>query len=423
MAPDPIPDGAPSRPRVVVIGGGFGGLEATRALAKAPVDVCLIDRRNHHLFQPLLYQVATAALSPSEIAWPIRYLFRRQTNVRVLMAEALGIDLAARRVTTSQGEIAYDQLVVATGATHSYFGHPEWAVCAPGLKSLEDATAIRRRVLGAFERAEASGQSEGGLLTFVIVGGGPTGVEMAGAVAELARDALRHDFRDIDPKMSRIILIEAGPRILPALPEDLAAYARHRLEAIGVEVMTATRVIGCDPTGVDLEGGRIAAANLIWAAGVAASPIAANLPAPHDPAGRTLVGPDLSLPDHPEVFVIGDAAGLRQANGKAVPGIAPAAKQAGKYVGRLITARAQGRPALGPFHYLHAGDLATIGRSAAIVKLGPVRLTGFPAWLFWGVAHVYFLIGVRNRIAVALDWGWSWITRQRSVRLIINEAR
>lgn len=411
------------RPRVVVLGAGFGGMEAVRALARAPAEVILVDRRNHHLFQPLLYQVATAALSPAEIAWPIRHLFRREKNIRVVMARALSVDLAARRVKTTGGEVAYDQLIVATGAAHSYFGKPEWEAFAPGLKTLEDATAIRRRVLSAFEKAECAPVGEQArLLTFVIVGGGPTGVEMAGAVAELARDALKRDFRRIDPRFARVLLLEAGPRILPTFPEHLAAYAQRVLQAMQVEVRTGAKVIDCDANGVALEDGRIEAETLIWAAGVAASEVAAELPCEHDRAGRAKVTPDLSLPGHPEVFVIGDAAAVTDAKGAPVPGIAPAAKQQGKYVARVIRARLEGRSAPPPFRYRHAGDLATIGRSAAIVKFDSLTLKGFVGWVFWSIAHVYFLIGLRNRIVVALEWSWSWITRQRAARLIVAEG-
>ena len=409
------------RPRVVIVGGGFGGLAAARELANAPVDVTVLDRRNYHLFQPLLYQVATAALSPSEIAWPIRHLLRRQANARVLLAEATGVDLAAGCVRTTAGDQPYDYLVVATGAAHSYFGHPEWADWAPGLKSIEDATAIRRRVLGAFERAENAVAAEReGLLTFVIVGGGPTGVEMAGAVAELARDALARDFRHVDPREAKVVLVEAGERILAAFPESLAAYATRVLERLGVTVMTRTAVTGCGPEGVELGERRLASSTVIWAAGVAASPLAADLSGPHDRAGRSVVEEDLSLQGHPNVFVVGDAASMKGSAGVPAPGIAPAAKQAGRHAALVIEARVAGRPAPGAFRYRHAGDLATIGRSAAVVRFDGLRLTGWLGWVFWGLAHIYFLIGLRNRVAVALDWSWSWLTRQRHVRLIIG---
>ncbi len=409
------------RPQVVIVGGGFGGLAAARELADAPVDVTVLDRRNYHLFQPLLYQVATAALSPSEIAWPIRHLLRRQANARVVLAEATGVDLEAGCVRTTAGDQPFDYLVVATGAAHSYFGRPDWADCAPGLKSIEDATAIRRRVLSAFEKAENMPAGErDALLTFVIVGGGPTGVEMAGAVAELARDALARDFRHVDPREAKVVLVEAGERILAAFPEDLAAYATRMLERLGVTVMTRTAVTDCRPNGVELGERHLASNTIIWAAGVAASPLAADLAGSHDRAGRAVVLGDLSLEGHPNVFVVGDAAAMKGPGGAPVPGIAPAAKQAGRHAARVIEARIAGRPEPGAFHYRHAGDLATIGRSAAVVRFDRFRLTGWLGWVFWGLAHIYFLIGLRNRVAVALDWSWSWLTRQRHVRLIIG---
>ena len=408
------------KPRVVIVGGGFGGLEAARALAKADCQITLIDQRNYHLFQPLLYQVATAALSPSEIAWPLRHVLTRQANVRVVMTRAAGVDLDARSVTTEAGTFAYDHLIIATGSTHSYFGKPQWESAAPGLKSLEDATELRRRVLSAFERAEtAAPEQRAALLTFVVVGGGATGVEMAGAVAELARDALSRDFRQIDPGQARVLLVEGGPRVLPALSPDLSAYAEDALEDLGVEVRTSAMVTDLDTHGVDLGDTRVEAATIIWAAGVAASPLAAGLAVEHDRAGRVKVAPDLSVPGHPEVFVVGDAAAMAS-NGKPVPGIAPAAKQAGKHAARQIAERLAGRPGQAPFRYAHAGDLATIGRHAAAVQIRKVKLTGFVGWVFWGVAHVYFLIGLRNRIAVAFDWAWSWLTRQRNIRLIVQ---
>ncbi|WP_374452492.1 NAD(P)/FAD-dependent oxidoreductase [Phenylobacterium sp.] len=408
------------KPRVVIVGGGFGGLEAARALARAECQITLIDQRNYHLFQPLLYQVATAALSPSEIAWPLRHVLTQQANVRVVMTGAAGVDLDARSVSTEAGTFAYDHLIIATGATHSYFGKPQWESAAPGLKSLEDATELRRRVLSAFERAEtAAPEQRAALLTFVVVGGGATGVEMAGAVAELARDALSRDFRQIDPGQARVLLVEGGPRVLPALSPDLSAYAEDALEDLGVEVRTSAMVTDLDTHGVDLGDTRVEAATIIWAAGVAASPLAAGLAVEHDRAGRVKVAPDLSVPGHPEVFVVGDAAAMAS-NGKPVPGIAPAAKQAGKHAARQIAERLAGRPGQAPFRYAHAGDLATIGRHAAAVQIGQVKLTGFVGWVFWGLAHVYFLIGLRNRIAVAFDWAWSWLTRQRNIRLIVQ---
>jgi len=410
---------AENRPRVVIVGAGFGGLEAAKALSRASVDVTILDRQNHHCFQPLLYQVATAALSPAEVAWPIRHILRGQRNATVLMAEVKGVDVAGRRVLTDAGPFAYDYLVLATGATHSYFGHYDWAKYAPGLKYIEDALRIRRAMLIAFEKAELANDDaeRRRLLAFVIVGGGATGVEMAGAIAEIARLTLARDFRRIDPSTARIILIEAGPRILPALPEDLSSYARHALERMGVEVMTATRVTQCDARGVDLEQGRIDASTIVWAAGVVASPAAAWLGAAHDRAGRVTVGPDLSVPGQPEIFVIGDTAAVQDKSGRAIPGIAPAAKQMGRYVGKLVAARVAGK-ALPPFRYRHMGDLATIGRRAAIVNLHGLRLKGFVGWLFWGVAHIYFLIGLKNRFIVAFTWLWDYVTFHRGARLI-----
>ncbi|HUI96938.1 MAG TPA: NAD(P)/FAD-dependent oxidoreductase, partial [Xanthobacteraceae bacterium] len=367
------------RPRVVIVGAGFGGIEAGKALARAPVDVWIIDRQNHHCFQPLLYQVATAALSPADVAWPIRHILRRQANATVLMAEVRAIDTARRMVRTDSVEVAYDDLVIATGATHSYFGHDEWAEVAPGLKRIEDATRIRRRILIAFERAElvVEETERRRLLTFVIVGAGATGVEMAGAIAEVARQTLAKDFRHIDPRTARIVLIEAGPRIMPTFPENLSDYVQTSLVRKGVELMTGTRVTQCDARGVDIEHGRIDAATIIWAAGVIASPAASWLGAAHDRAGRVEVGPDLSVPGHADIFVIGDAAAIAGPDGRPVPGIAPAAKQMGRHVGRLIAARLAGRPAPPPFRYRHEGDLATVGYGAAVVKRGRLELTGF----------------------------------------------
>jgi NADH:ubiquinone reductase (H+-translocating) len=411
---------SPRRPKVVIVGAGFGGLEAAKALNRVAVDVIVIDRQNHHCFQPLLYQVATAALSPAEIAWPIRHILRQQRNATVLMAEVNGIDLAGRLVQTGAGPISYDYLVIATGATHSYFGHDDWIDFAPGLKRIEDATRIRRSILLAFEHAELAHDDAEcqRLLTFVIVGGGATGVEMAGAIAEIARQTLAKDFRRIDPRSSRIILLEAGPRVLPTLPEDLSAYAERTLARMGVDVRTSTRVTNCDRRGVDLDRGRIDASTIIWAAGVVASPAAHWLGAEHDYAGRVLVRPDLSVPNHPEVFVIGDAAGVHDQTGAMVPGVAPAAKQMGRYVGRVIAARVDDTPSPPPFRYRSLGDLATIGRRAAVVNFGYLRLKGFVGWLFWSLVHIYFLIGVKNRFIVAFTWLWDYLTFHRGARLI-----
>ena len=407
------------RPKVVIVGAGFGGLEAAKALARAPVDVTIVDRENHHCFQPLLYQVATAALSPAEVAWPIRHILRRQKNATVLMAEVIGVDTAGRRVLIGSAAIPYDTLIIATGATHSYFGHDAWATFAPGLKRIEDATRIRRRILLAFEQAELTDDEaeRRRLLTFVIVGGGATGVEMAGAIAEIARHTIANDFRRIDPRSACIILVEAGPRVLSTLPEKLSNYALRALTRMGVDIRVDTRVTGCDARGVDLEQGRIEASTIIWAAGVVASPAARWLDAEHDRAGRIVVGPDLSLPGHPEVLVIGDTAAARDEKGEPLPGVAPAAKQMGRYAAKLVKARLAGT-ALPPFRYRHLGDFATIGRRAAVVKIGRVHITGILGWLIWSVAHIYFLIGLRYRFVVAFNWLWDYLTFQRSARLI-----
>ena len=408
--------------RVVIVGAGFGGLECAKALRRAPVDVTVIDRENHHCFQPLLYQVATAALSPADIAWPIRHILRPQRNATVLMEEVRGVSPERKCVQTQFGEIPYDYLVIATGSTHSYFGHDDWSRFAPGLKRIEDGTRIRRSILIAFERAEVMTDEDQRrrLLTFVIVGGGATGVEMAGAIADVARQTLAADFRRIDPRSARIILIEAGPRLLPTFPASLSDYALKTLTRVGVEVRTGTLVTKCDADGVDLKDGRIDAGTVIWAAGVTASPAMRWLNAEGDRAGRVKVNSDLSLPGHPEIFVVGDTAAVTDKNGHSVPGIAPAAKQMGTYVGKLISARVAGREWNKPFKYMHLGDLATIGRRAAVVKLGPLELKGFIGWVFWSVAHIYFLIGLRNRFVVAFNWFWDYVTFQRGARLITD---
>ncbi len=412
-----------TQPHVVIVGAGFGGLEAAKALARAPVAVTLVDRINHHCFQPLLYQVATAALSPADVAWPIRHILRRQRNATVLMTEVTGVDKAARSVQTSAGSISFDYLIAATGSTHSYFGNDQWFAFAPGLKRIEDATRIRRSILSAFEYAElANDESERArLLTFVIVGGGATGVEMAGAIAEIARKTLALDFRNIDPRTARIVLIEAGPKLLPSFSPRHSHYAEEALARMGVEIMTNTRLLNCDPRGVDLDRGRIDAGALIWAAGVVASPAAHWLGAATDGSGRAVVEPDLSLPGWPNIFVIGDTAAVLDRNGQQLPGLAPVAKQMGRYVGRLICDRLAGR-SRPPFRYRSRGALATIGRRAAVVELGPLQLQGFVGWLFWSVAHIYFLIGIRNRFIVALTWLWSYLTFQRGARLITDVA-
>jgi NADH dehydrogenase len=410
------------QPKVVIIGAGFGGLQTAETLRHAPVDITVIDRHNYHCFQPLLYQVATAALSPAEIAWPIRYILRRQKNATVFMAEVTSIDAPGRVVATQAGQFPFDFLVVATGATDSYFGHDDWAVFAPSLKSIEDATRIRRRILSAFEQAELTEDESKRrqFLTFVIVGGGPTGVEMAGAIAEIARQTLARDFRRIDPRTSRIILIEAGPRLLPTFSEKHSNYARRSLTAMGVDVMTSSPVMRCDAHGVELANGkRVDAGTIIWAAGVVASGASSWLSVEHDRAGRVIVRPDLSLPGYDYIFVIGDTAAVQDADGRPVPGLAPAAKQMGRYVGKLIAARLAGRT-LPPFRYRNEGALATIGRRAAVVELGPIQLKGFLGWLFWSVVHIYFLIGIRNRFIVAVNWLWNYITFKRGARLITN---
>ena len=408
------------REHIVIVGGGFGGLTAASALRHLPVRVTLIDRRNYHLFQPLLYQVATAGLSPADIASPIRAILRRQRNITVLLGKVTGIDIADKAVLIDERRVAFDQLVIATGARHGYFNHEEWEKCAPGLKKIDDATEIRGRILLAFERAESTNdESERQrLLSFVIVGGGPTGVEMAGAIAELARVALSIDFRNIDPKAARVILVESGSRVLAHFPETLSAVAKRALEKLGVEVRLGARVSRCDPHGVIIANERIEAHTIIWAAGVVASPAAKWLDAEKDPAGRVLVGADLTLPGHPDIFVIGDTALAKGVGGKPLPGIAPVAKQQGAYAARVIGARVQGKPAPKPFRYRHLGTMATIGRRSAVADFGKFRLSGFIAWLLWGLVHVYFLVGFRNRIAVTMGWLWAYVTFGRGARLI-----
>lgn len=410
--------------RVVIVGGGFGGLEAAKALRRARVEITLVDRQNHHCFQPLLYQVATAALSPADVAWPIRSILSHQANVRVVMAQATGVDPVARLVRTSSGDFGYEHLVIATGATHAYFGHEAWAAHAPGLKRIEDATEIRRRILTAFELAEVAQDpaERDRLINFVVVGGGPTGVEMAGAIADMAREALPRDFRNVEPERSRVLLIEAGPRLLASFPDSLSTYTRTALERRGVEVMVGSPVTRIGADFVELGDRRIRTGATIWAAGVAASAAAEWLGAERDRAGRVLVDPDLSVPGRPEIFVIGDTASVKTQAGKPVPGVAPAAKQMGRYVGALIAARVTGRPHEGAFRYRHQGDLATIGRRAAVVNLDKVRLKGSLAWMFWSLAHVYFLIGLRNRIAVGFSWAWDYLTFGRRARLITEPA-
>ncbi|TIR24227.1 MAG: NAD(P)/FAD-dependent oxidoreductase [Mesorhizobium sp.] len=410
-----------ARHHVVVVGAGFGGLELTRALAGAPVRITMIDKRNHHLFQPLLYQVATTSLATSEVAWPIRHLLRRRKDVTTLLGTVTGVDRAGKRVLLEDGSsVPYDTLVLATGARHAYFGHDEWEPFAPGLKTLEDATTIRRRILLAFEQAEreADPARRQALLTFVIVGGGPTGVELAGTIVELAHDTLRGEFRNIDTRQARVVLIEAGDRILANFAPQLSDYARKALERLGVTVELGRPVTQLDAEGVVFGDKQLPARTIIWAAGVAASPAAEWLGASADRAGRVLVEPDLTVPGSPEIFVIGDTAHVLRPDGKPVPGVAPSAKQEGKHVAATIKARLAGDTAPRSFQYRHAGDLATIGKRAAAIDFGWIKLTGWLAWWLWGIAHIYFLIDFRNRLAVSLSWLWIYLTGQRSARLI-----
>jgi NADH:quinone reductase (non-electrogenic) len=426
-SPTPTPDRmavADGRHRVVILGAGFGGLSAAKALAKAPVDVTVIDRRNYHLFQPLLYQVATAGLSPADIAAPIRSILRGQANVRVLLGQVQGIDRQGREVLLADGRrIPFDSLVVATGARHAYFGHDEWEPVAPGLKKIDDATDIRRRILLAFEQAEMTTDEavRKRLLTFAVVGAGPTGVEMVGAMAELAKMALAADFRAIDPRQARILLVEAADRPLTAFPDSLSAKAKTQLEELGVELLLGAKVTRCDEAGIEIEdgGGRrfIPAATVIWAAGVQASPASKWLGVVGDRAGRVPVTPYLNLPDDRRIFVIGDTALVLGADGKQLPGVAPVAKQQGDYVARLIRMTLAGK-SIKPFAYRNYGNLATIGRKAAVADFGWIRLSGTLAWLLWGIVHIFFLIGFRNRIFVLLSWLWAYFSFHRGSRLI-----
>ena len=407
------------QPHVVVVGGGFGGLYAARALAGRPVRVTLLDRRNHHLFQPLLYQVATAALNASDIAAPLRSVLRRARNVTVLLAEVQQIDLAARRLTLDRGEIGYDALILAAGAGHSYFGHEDWKVFAPGLKSLEDALEIRRRVLLAYECAEreTDAAEQRALLTFVVVGGGPTGVELAGALAEISRQTIARDFRVIDPTKAHILLLEGGPRVLASFPEALSRRAQKALERIGAEVRTGAVVTRMTGDAVWLGGEQIRTRTVLWAAGVAASPLARSLGIPLDRSGRVAVEPDLSLPDHPEVFVIGDLSICRGPSGAPLPGLAPVAIQQGRRAADNVLRRLTSRPTR-PFRYWDRGTMATIGRAAAVAVIGPIQLSGLVAWLAWLFVHIMFLIGFRNRFLVLFEWAWAYVTWQRGARLI-----
>ncbi len=406
--------------RVVVIGGGFGGLWAVRHLRKAPVEITLIDRSNHHLFQPLLYQVATAGLAAPSIAAPLRYILRKQRNVTVLLGEVARIDLDARRVHVAERAVEYDYLLVASGATHAYFGHDEWERFAPGLKNLDDAFVIRRRILEAFERAEATSDAaeRAACLTFAVIGGGPTGVELAGTLVEIARHTLANEFRHIDSRQARVLLIEAGPRVLSALDETLSAKARTQLEHLGVEVLTGKAVTDIGDGYLVAGGERVAAHTILWAAGVAASPLGKQLGAELDRAGRVRVLPDLSVPGHAEVFVAGDLASL-QVDGKPVPGVAPAAKQMGTHVAKNILASIAGR-ATTPFRYQDWGALATIGRHSAVAQLPNLRFSGIFAWWFWLTLHIFFLIGFRSRLIVLINWAWAYFTYARAARIILG---
>ena len=412
----------PTLPHVVIVGGGFAGLWAARALGSAPVRITLVDRGNHHLFQPLLYQVATAGLSAPDIAAPLRQILRRQKNVVVRMATVAGVDAAGRRIELADGsDIGFDYLLLASGATHAYFGNDHWAGHAPGLKTLDDALDLRRKLLLAFERAEAATDpaERDAWLSFAIVGGGPTGVELAGTLAEIARHTLLGEFRNIDPARARVRLVEAGPRVLASFPEDLSRRACEQLERLGVEVLTGDPVEDITAEGYRVGGRFVPARTVVWAAGVAASPLARCLGVPLDRAGRVRVEPDLSIPGHPDIFAAGDLASLDRADGRPVPGVAPAAKQMGRHVAKMIRARLQGAPSV-PFRYRDAGNLATIGRMAAVVDLGAVRFSGVLAWWFWLVAHLFFLIGFRNRSVVLLNWSVAYWTHQRAARIILG---
>jgi NADH dehydrogenase len=412
-----------SKPHVVIIGGGFGGLYAARALKRAPVRVTVLDRRNHHLFQPLLYQVAMAALSPGDIASPIRWILRRQRNVEVLLADAVSIDPTARTVHLADGSITYDYLIVATGATHAYFGNDHWRENAPGLKTLEDALAIRRRMLLAFERAEREPDpaKQKTLLTFIMIGGGPTGVEMAGALAEMSRQSLAQDFRHINPQTARILLIEGGPSILSAFPEPLRKAAHEDLVRLGVEVRTNSIVTDVEEGRVRIGEETIDAATILWTAGVAASPLGASLGAPLDRAGRVRINPDLTIPGHPDVFVIGDLATLNGPDGKPLPGVAQVAIQMGKHAARQIVRHTEKQP-LRDFRYKDLGNMATIGRASAIADFGTFRMSGVIAWLAWLFVHILNLIGFRNRMVVLVQWAWAYFSYQRAIRLITGEG-
>jgi NADH:ubiquinone reductase (H+-translocating) len=421
----PILTDSDTRARVVIVGGGFGGLQAAKALADAPVQVILVDRRNHHLFQPLLYQVATAALSPADIAQPIRSVLRGQANAEVLLADVDAIDVIAREVVLDDdaGRLPYDYLILAAGANHAYFGHDEWAPNAPGLKTLEDALDIRRRILTSFEEAEREPDAarRRALMTFVVVGGGPTGVEMAGAIAEIARFSLARDFRHIDTRDARVILIEASTELLAAFPDRLSQRSLQDLERLGVDVRFGKPVTAIAPNAVTLGDEVILAHTIVWAAGVQASPLGRSLGVELDRAGRVLVNPDLTIPGHPEIFVVGDMASLKDGRGRPLPGVAQVAMQQGAWAAANIVRAIEGKPAR-PFRYRDLGNMATIGRNSAVADIHGLRLTGFVAWLAWAVVHILNLIGFRNRVLVGLQWLWSYLTLQRGARLITGAA-
>ncbi len=411
-----------AQPRVVIVGAGFGGLEAAKALRHAPVQVAVIDRWNHHLFQPMLYQVATAGLSIEDISAPIRRIFHRQANTSVLMAEVTGVDAQGKHVLTTAQAIPYDYLILATGASSNYFGHEEWKRLAPGLKSLQEALALRRQILGAFEAAENETDPEvrQALLTFVLVGGGPTGVELAGAIAELAHRALSHDFQSIHPDSARIVLIEGESRIIPTFPARLTRKARKKLEQLGVEVRTGVHVTAISADGVMIGSEYLPAKNVIWTAGVKASPVGSWLFADVDHAGRVKVEPDLTVPAHPNIFVIGDTTCVLQ-QGKPLPGLSPVAMQEGRYVAKVIVDRVAGKAQPQPFHYHDKGTLATVGRAFAVVAIGPLRFTGFLAWLTWIAVHIFYLIGFRSRLLVLIQYAWAYVTFQPGARIILPD--
>lgn len=418
------PKASPGQHRVVIVGAGFGGLWAVKRLKGAPVDIMLIDQRNHHLFQPLLYQVATAALAPSEVAWPIRSMLHDRSDVTTILGTVTGVDPASRTVSLGDGSaLPYDTLILATGARHSYFGHDEWEAVAPGLKTIEDATAIRSRILLAFEEAEreADPARQAALLTFVVIGAGPTGVELAGTIADLAHDTLPRDFRAIDTHRTRVLLVEAGPKVLGGYPDDLSDYAKRALEKLGVEVRLSAAVTQIGRNTVSFGEHRVEARTIIWAAGVRASPAAEWLGVPADRNGRIIVAPDLSVPGHPEIFAVGDTITVNAPDGSPVPGIAPAAKQQGAHVAETIRRRLAGKDAQPPFRYHHEGSLAQIGKRKAVIDFGWLKLRGALAWWLWGIAHIYFLVGVRSRLGVALNWLWIYTRNQRSARLITQD--